>query len=62
MTVSPAHLGLLLSMSVITMHKSASPTSPVVSNLESSWQVHGKGCEGFNKVIDQHPEEDTKCL
>ena len=25
-------------------------------------QVHGNGCEGFGEVIDQHPEEDAKCL
>ena len=32
------------------------------SDSESGRQVHGNGCEGFSKVIDQHPEEDAKCL
>ena len=44
----------------------SSPTGPVGlirSNLESGRrQVHSKGCKGFGKGIDQHPEEDTKCL
>ena len=42
-----------------------SPTGPVGligSDLESGGQVHGNGCEGFGEVIDQHPEEDAKCL
>ena len=43
----------------------SSPTGPVGligSDPESGGQVHGNGCEGFSKVIDQHPEEDAKCL
>ena len=42
-----------------------SPTGPVGligSDPESGRQVHGNGCEGFGEVIDQHPEEDAKCL
>ena len=38
------------------------PAGPIGSELESDGQVHGKGCDGFGEVIDQHPEEDTKCL
>ena len=35
---------------------------PFRSDPESGGQVHGNGCEGFGKVIDQCPEEDVKCL
>ena len=38
------------------------PVGPIGSDLESGRQVHGKGGEGLGKVIDQCPEEDTKCL
>ena len=38
------------------------PVGPIGSDPESGGQVHGNGCEGFGKVIDQRPEEDTKCL
>ena len=45
----------------------ASPTGlmcPVRFNPKSSRQVHGKGVKAlaFSKVIDQHLEEDAKCL
>ena len=38
------------------------PVGPIGSDLESDRQVHSKGCECFSEVIDQHPEEDAKCL
>ena len=38
------------------------PVGPIGSDPESGGQVHGNGCEGFGEVIDQHPEEDAKCL
>ena len=38
------------------------PIGPIGSNMESDELVHGKGVEGFGEVIDQHPEEDAKCL
>ena len=39
-----------------------SPVGPIGSDPESDGQVHGNRCEGFGEVIDQHPEEDAKCL
>ena len=39
-----------------------SPVGPIGSDPESDGQVHGNRCEGFGEVIDQRPEEDTKCL
>ena len=38
------------------------PIGPIGSDPEFSRQVNSKGCEGFSKVINQHPEEDAKCL
>ena len=39
-----------------------SPVGPIGSDPESGGQLHGNRCEGFGEVIDQHPEEDAKCL
>ena len=49
----------------ILLRPCSSPTGlvgPIGSDLESGRQVHDNGGEGFSKVIDQHPEEDAKCL
>ena len=57
-----SQVGLYILFAVMAMHKSTSLTSPVRSDPKSGGQVYSKGCEGFSKVIDQHPEEDTKYL
>ena len=38
------------------------PVGPIGSDPESGRQVDSKGCEGFGEVINQHSEEDAKCL
>ena len=47
---------------VMAVLKSTGLVGLIGSDPESGRQVHGNGCEGFGEAIDQHPEEDAKCL